>query len=45
MRLQYLQSPEDRLAAVERIAAMALPTPSWSELKQDLEEAYGAGVP
>ena len=45
VRTVYLRSPEDRLAAVERIAAMELPVDSWSQMKAEIEEVYDAGLP
>lgn len=38
-------SKADRIAAVERIAAIGLPVDDWSRMKAELEEAYDGGVP
>ncbi len=44
VRTVYLRSRDDRMAAVERIAAMELPIDSWARMKADIEDAYDAGV-
>jgi len=45
VREKYLASTEDRLAAVARISAMNVPLGDWSQMKQDIEDAYDAGLP
>lgn len=45
VRVVYLRSRDDRMATVERIAAMDLPVDSWARMKSELEEAYDAGLP
>lgn len=45
VRAQYLGSDPDRSAAVDRIAAMNLPVGPWETMKQEIEEAYDAGLP
>lgn len=45
VRARYLQAPEDRRAAVARIAAMSVALEPWSQVKRDIEDAYDAGLP
>ena len=44
VRLVYLRSPEDRLAAANAIAGMSLPDVAWEDAKQWIDEAYDAGL-
>jgi len=44
-RIVYLRSPDDRLASVERIAAMDLPVSAWARMKSEIEDGYDAGIP
>jgi predicted DNA-binding ribbon-helix-helix protein len=45
VRVVYLRSRDDRLATVDRIAAMELPIDSWDQMKSEIEAAYDAGIP
>ncbi len=45
IRLHYPYTPQDRAAAVDRIAAMTFPVEPWPEMKRDIEDAYDAGIP
>ncbi|MBN1945753.1 MAG: ribbon-helix-helix domain-containing protein [Bradymonadales bacterium] len=45
VRDRYLGSPDRRLAAAERIAAMNLPGINWEEAKRDIEEGCDGGLP
>lgn len=44
VRAQYLTSRDERQRAVERIAAMNLPTGEWADIKREIEDAYDAGI-
>lgn len=45
VRSVYLQSAQEREAAVDRIASMESPAAPWPELKREIEDAYDAGLP
>ena len=45
VRVVYLRSRDDRMATVERIAAMDLPIDPWDRMKVEIEDACDAGVP
>jgi hypothetical protein len=45
VRKEYLTSRDERMRAVERIAAMELPVGDWDEMKREIEDAYDAGLP
>ncbi len=45
VRDRYLSPTDDRREAATRIAAMNLPVEDWATTKQELEDAYDAGLP
>lgn len=45
VRERFLSGADERRDAAARIAAMALPVGAWAEMKQEIEEAYDAGLP
>jgi len=46
VRKCYLSAPGERVKAVEAIAALGVPLPSWKKIEEELSDAHEeAGVP